>query len=186
MRLVRQDDVVVAFERNEPGFGDSARQQQPLLERTGGVAAAVQHEGRCGDTRQQLRDIDVTEHLQKAGRILRRGRHALQIVDPLRLFERRAGDHERGKDLPEGGVVPPPADPNKLEQSPAPLDFSRVSPRTPALRIASGEYEPRHALGMTHRIDDRDCGALGVAEKREASKIKRVGHRLEIAHERLE
>src|SRR5262249_42757747 len=86
------------------------------------------------------------------------------------------GDHERGKDLPEGRVVPPPADPNELEQSPAPLDFSRVSPRAPALRIASGEHEPRHALGMTHRVDDRDGGALGVAEKREASKIKRVGH----------
>ena len=90
----------MAFERNEPGIGDSTRQQQPLLERTGGVAAAVQYQSGCGDTRQQLGDVDVTEHLQKAGRILRRGRHALQIVDPLRLFERRAGDHERGKDLP--------------------------------------------------------------------------------------
>jgi hypothetical protein len=74
---VRQDDVVVAFKRNEPGIGDSAREQQPLLERTGGVAAAVQHESRCGDPRQQLGDVDVTEYLEKAGRILGRGGHAL-------------------------------------------------------------------------------------------------------------
>jgi len=39
---------------------------------------------------------------------------------------------------------------------------------------------------MAHRIGDRDRGALGVAEQRETMKIKRVGHRLEIAHERFE
>src|SRR5262245_58276933 len=184
-RLVRQDDVVAAFERNEPGIGDAAREHQPLLERAGGVAAAVQHERRCGDPRQQMGDIDVAEHLQQAGRIRGRGLHALQIIDPLRLFERPAGDHERGKDLPKGGVVPP-ADPNELEQSLAPLDFGRISPRAPALRVASGKHEPRHALGMAHRVGYRDRGALGVAEQRETTKIERVGHRLEIAHERLE
>jgi hypothetical protein len=101
-------------------------------------------------------------------------------------FERSAWDHKRGEDLPEGGIVLSPADLDQLEQGLTSLDLSRVSSRAPALRVASGEHEPRHAFGMAHGIDDRDRGALGVAEKRETVETKRVDHRLEIAHEGLE
>src|SRR5262249_12182605 len=75
-RLVRQDDVVAAFERNEPGIRDAAREHQPLLERAGGVAAAVQHERRRGDPRQQMGDIDFADG---TGNIVLNGGAALTV-----------------------------------------------------------------------------------------------------------
>src|SRR5262249_7521322 len=55
-------------------------------------------------------------------------------IDPLRLFERSARDHERGEDLPEGGIVLPPANLDELEQGLAPLECARAASGTPLAR----------------------------------------------------
>src|SRR5262245_5535881 len=67
-RLMRENKVVLTLKYNQACVADSARQHQTMLEWHSSIRTAVQHEGRNGDSRQQLGDVDVPEDVQQAYR----------------------------------------------------------------------------------------------------------------------
>ena len=60
-RLMREDQVILALECHEARAGNPSRQHQAMLEGHPSVPATVQHESWDGDSRQQPRDVDVSE-----------------------------------------------------------------------------------------------------------------------------
>ena len=86
--IARQEDVVATLERHESCSRNAARDQPALLEWDGGVIAAVQDERRCSDARQEVEDIEVSKRLQQPSGILGRGGKALELIEPIHLFER--------------------------------------------------------------------------------------------------
>ena len=69
-RLVREDQVIVAFQRKQARAGNLARQRESELERNRQVAAAVDHEGRRFHLRQQIPDVDHPERIDQANGVL--------------------------------------------------------------------------------------------------------------------
>jgi len=63
---------------------------------------------------------------------------------------------------------------------------SRVVEELRAAGVGAPEDEPCHALGMARGVGDRRCAGVHAADERELVHPRRVGDRLEIAHERLE
>ena len=115
-RFVGQQDVVAAFQRHEAGRRDQRCQLPAFFERNPCVVARVHDQ--CRDTQAcRLRaDIDLIQRLDNGDSVLRRGRDALQIIEPLVLLARPVRNELRREDLPERRVVAPPAEANELDK----------------------------------------------------------------------
>ena len=118
--------------------------------------------------------------------VFRRGRLALQFVEPLHLLVRAAGHEQRGEHWRKAGFSLAPAAAHQRQQRLGLFDASAAAPRLRRPREAAVEDELADALGMPHRIGDRERAALRDAEQREALEPRRVDHAFEIAHEGLE
>src|SRR5262245_40396519 len=118
-RFVLQQQMITALEGDESCPGDGARQRQAVFESDQSIVAAVQNQGRYRYLRRQVGHIDVPECALQPYGVLRRGRYALQVVEPLHLLERRAWNEQRREDLPERGVVLPPALAHTRQHRPA-------------------------------------------------------------------
>src|SRR5260221_4697300 len=60
-RFVWKRNMTIAIDFDEAGTRNAARQHESELKRVGHVTAAVQHEGRNGDLRQQCDDVQVAD-----------------------------------------------------------------------------------------------------------------------------
>src|SRR4029077_539814 len=108
-RFVLQQQMIAALKGDESCLGDGTRQRQAVFECDQSVVAAGQTQGRYRYLRRQGCHVDVPEYALQPHGVLRRGRYALQVVEPLHLLERRAGNEQRREDLSERGVVLPRA-----------------------------------------------------------------------------
>ena len=106
----------------------------------------------------------------EARRVRRRGRDALQLVEPAVLLGGAVGDELRGEELAERRVLLAPAELGQLASSSRPpraAPASRVA-HQPSARVAAVQDQVAHPLGVAHRVGDRDRRALRDAEQREA------------------
>src|SRR5579859_913908 len=101
--------MIPAIELDKAGARNMLCEHQTKLARDSGISPAVKHQCRCLYERQQVRDVNVTDHALYPFRIFRRSRQPLQFIEGSRLLDRRIGPQPRGKDLPEGWIVLSPA-----------------------------------------------------------------------------
>src|SRR5262245_45687191 len=93
-RVLFQEQVIVAFERHEPRAGNAGGQLATIGVGDARVLAAVEHQRGLSDLTQAMRDVDVAERVDEPRRVLGRGRLALQLVQPVRLLRRCAGNEQ--------------------------------------------------------------------------------------------
>src|SRR6266545_5149322 len=108
-RLALQQDVVLALDRHEPRAGDQGGNRAPRVEGYPAILARVEDQCGRGDPRRQVADIDLVECAQEAHRVLRRGRQALEVVEPAQLLGGALGDERGAEHLPERHVGLAPA-----------------------------------------------------------------------------
>src|SRR5262249_34008070 len=144
--LTLEDEVVAALERNEARVLDAGRQTPPFLEGYSRIAAAMHHQRWGPDLRQKLLDVDLRRRSQAPHRVLRGGRDALQVIEPLRLLGCAAGHELRGEDLAEGRIFLAPALQYQRAQRVRLLDLLATAAFAHATSEAAIEHEMRHAL----------------------------------------
>src|SRR6185312_5666276 len=95
------------------------------------------------------------------GRILRRSRDTLQIIEPLSLFARAAGNELRGEYLTECRIVPSPPKADELDQGFRLLTLLR---RSRAAQHSASVGAQQDKMGdpfrMPRRIGDCDRASL--------------------------
>src|SRR5262249_13193064 len=69
----------------------------------------MKKEGGYSHLRKQIGNIDFTRRPHGTDGLLRRGRDALQVIEPLHLFRRAFGKEKRSEELPKCRVFLPPA-----------------------------------------------------------------------------
>src|SRR5690348_7978260 len=106
--LVLEENVVVALEREEACAPDPCREQTALLERDDRVTAWMDHEHGNRDVVEEVDDVDLAPAVAQAHGRLGADGEALELVEPLELLRRRAGDEAAREDSAEGRVRPPP------------------------------------------------------------------------------
>src|SRR4029079_6890257 len=111
-----EEHVVLALQGDEARTRNQCRQLPALLKRHAGIVARMEHQGRHPDRLGDLGDVDVIGGLDNRGCILGRGRNPLELIKPLMLLLRAAGNELRGEELPKGGIVPPPPGADELEK----------------------------------------------------------------------
>src|SRR5580700_7518875 len=108
--------MIAAFQRNEARRRDERCQLPALFEGNALVVARMQNQRRNTDAFGVRGDIDLIQRLDNGCGVLRRGRGALQIVEPLVLLARPARDELRREDLTERRIVAAPTEADELYQ----------------------------------------------------------------------
>ena len=184
--LVLQHHMIAAFERDETRAGNSSGQPAAFVEGLHRVAAAVQHEGRDLNARQQIVDIEGGDRAQEVRRVVGRGGSALQLVEPLHLLGGGVRHEGRGEELAERGIPAPPALAHqRLERRYLPVG-RRGALLAPAARVAAVEDEMGQALGVAHGVRDRYGATLRDAEQRKPLHAARLDRALEVVDEGFE
>ena len=179
--------MIAPVQRHELRVRDSGRHAATGFERDAGVVARVHHQRRHGHLGQQRSDIDLAGRLEHSHGHVPRHRHALQFIEPVGLLLGRIRHELGGEELAEGRIRLTPAHPHQRQQG---FIFFLLSSAAgallPAYREPAIQDEMRYALGMSHRIRDRDRASLRDSEQREPGDPGSVDHRLQIAHEDVE
>lgn len=96
-------------------------------------------------------------------------------------FRRATGNELRGKELPEGRIVLPPAEFRELDERLG-LVADRVAglPLQLATCITAIQDQPRDALGMGDRISHGNRRPLRYTEQHETLGAARIDHSVEV------
>ena len=132
-----------------------------MLERHSSIAAAVQHERGNLDSRQQLRDVDISEDAQKTNGRFGRSGDALQFIEPLHLLMRGIRDDKRREHLAGGGIVLPPSLADERDRCLCPGHIRRIAAQAPPLA------KPPHRTSRDTRSGCRTAYAIETRAPRE-------------------
>ena len=180
--------MVLALERDEARSRDERGELAPLLEEDELIAAAVERDRRARHARGQVLHVEGEHRAQVLLGDVRRGGHALALLERLALRLGRLAHELRDEDLPQRGAAGPPAEARALEQHVGLLEHARVGLRRAEIRPvkAAVEHEAADALGVLRGVGDGDRRAHRHAEQREALEPQPVDDGLEIGDEHVE
>ena len=179
--------MIAAFQRNEARRRDERCQLPAFFEWNALVVARMQNQRRNADAFGVRGDINLIQRLDNGCGVLRRGRCALQIIEPLVLVARPVRDKLRREDLTECWIVASPTEADELYQG---LRFLSLRLRDVPPQCALGVSTKKHQAGNLFRVPRGicygDCAALRHAEKRELLEALRLDDGLEVIDPRLE
>ena len=131
-------------------FGIRDETSTALLNVVRPVTERLRDRGRRHDPRQLIGDVDLLTGDPARDRVLRRCRHALQVVEPAHLLLGRIGDEDRREHTPEDRIILRPARPDHAQ-----------------VRLLLGERRAfpydRHAAGGS--VEDQPGDRVGVSER---------------------
>ncbi len=157
--------------RDEPAFGEGHPQ----------VALGVEDQGWRPHLRGDAAHVDPVERLEHPGRVLRRRRDPLQLVEPVDLLPVGVGNEQCREDLTERRMILAPSDADHVEHQLPLFHLFRGEPAVqPSAQVAAVQNEMADPLGVTDRERDGDRRALADAEERKSLQLERVGHPLQV------
>lgn len=165
--------MVVARKRDEPRLRDEHGQLLAEPHRHTQIVLSMHDERRTLHLACDVQDVDLSELIQEAHRVLRVGRSPLQLVECVPVGAAALGEELRGEHLAERGVVSAPSDAGQLtiEIGGAEFLFAHRADRA-TTRVCAAQHQFGHPIGMLGGIRDRYGSALRNAQQREVSSSR--------------
>ena len=134
--LLTERHVVLALEWHEACARDERGELAPALQEDELIAATVERDGRARHARGELLHVEAEHRTQVLLRHVRRGGHALKLLERLALRLGRLAHEFRDEDLPQRRAAGPPAE-ALFEQHVGLRDYAGVGVRRAEVRPQS-------------------------------------------------
>ena len=179
-RFLLERQMIVAVELNEPSPWDRRREHPSLAEWDPAVATRVQNQGWGLHRRSDGRHVDIAECFEESACVLGRRRDSHQLIEPIVLARRAAGDELGREDVAEGGLVSAPAGIYESDADIMRLALGRVITPQLALSVRAKKDETLDTCGVLNRVGDPHGPTLRDAKEGEAIESSGFHDRLEV------